>query len=153
MNIRKEGYSPGKVPQNVKYVGFSQPGGAIPLERGKWKLCVGGVWGLCIYTGIRDTRAGTRRRTRVGARLWPQDSKIGRKPNTRLTIREGKRLNVNLLRFAMQYLAGEFRESRRETGERNPAECGTSAMLSARLSACLSKANNHPPHPSPLPRS
>lgn len=153
MNIRKEGYSPGKVPQNVKYVGFSQPGGAIPLEGGKWELCVGEEWGLCIYTGIRDTRAGTRRRTRVGARLWRRDSKIGRKPNTLLTIREGKPLNVNMLRFAMQYLAGEFRESQGERGERNPAECGTSAMRSARLLMCAQKANNHLPHLSPIPLS
>lgn len=149
MNIHKEGYSPGKIPQNGKHAWFSQPGGAIPLDGGKWELCVGGVWGLCIYAGIRVTRAGTRRRTRVGARLWPRDSKIGRKPNTLLTIRDGKRLNVNMLRFAMQYLAGEFRESRRETGNGNPAECGTSAMRSARLLLCARMANNPPLHPSP----
>lgn len=153
MNIRREGYSPGKVPQNVKDAWFSQPGGAIPLDGGKWELCVGGVWGLCIYTGIRDARAGTRRRTRVGARLWRRDSKIGRKPNTRLTIREGKPLNVNMLRFAMPNVAGEIEELRRETGKRNPAECGTSAMRSALLPVCLRKVNNHPLHPSPLPRS
>lgn len=149
MNIPKEGYSTGKVPQNVKDAWFSQPGGAIPLERGKWELCVGGEWGLCIYAGMRDAQAGTRRRTRVGARLWPQDSKIGRKPNTLLTIREGKPLNVNTLRFATSNVAGEIEELRRETGKGNHAECGTSAMRSARLSACLSKANNHPPHPLP----
>lgn len=153
MNIPKEGYSPGKVPQNVKYVGFSQPGGAIPLERGKWELCVGGVWGLCIYVGMRDARAGTRRRTRVGVKLWPQDSKIGHKHNTLLTIREGKPLNVNTLRFAMSNVAGEIEESRREIGKGNHAECGTSAMRSARLLVCLRQANNHPLHPSPLPRS
>lgn len=146
MNIPKEGYSPGKVPQNVKDAWFSQPGGAIPLERGKWELCVGGEWGLCIYAGMRDAQAGTRRRTRVGARLWRWDSEIGRKPNTLLTIREGKLLNVNTLRFAMSNVAGEIEELRRETGKRNPAECGTSAMRSARLSACLSKANNPPSH-------
>lgn len=149
MNIPKQGYSPGKVPQNVKHAWFSQPGGAIPLDGGKWELCVGGVWGLCIYVGMRDTRAGTRRRTRVGARLWRRDSKIGRKPNTLLTIRDGKRLNVNMLRFAMQYLAGQFGELRRETGERNPAECGTSAMRSVLPFVCPSEANNPPLHPSP----
>lgn len=153
MNIPKEGYSPGKVPQNVKYVGFSRPGGSAPHEIGKWELCVGGVWGLCIYVGMRDARAGTRRRTRVGARLWRRDSEIGRKPNAQLTIREGKPLNVNTLRFAMPNIAGEIEELRRETGERNPAECDTSAMRSARLSAYLSKANNPPSHPSPIPRS
>ena len=149
MNIPNEGYSPRKVPQNVKHAWFSQPGGATPLEGGKWELCVGGVWGLCIYTGIRAARRGARRRTRVGARLWRRDSKIGRKPNTRLTIREGKHLNVNMLRFATQYLAGQFRESRREIGNGNPAECGKSAMRSARSFACPSEANNHPPHPLP----
>lgn len=149
MNIHKEGYSPGKIPQNVKYVGFSQPGGSAPHEIGKWELCVGGEWGLCIYMGIRDTRAGTRRRTRVGARLWRRDSEIGRKPNALLTIRECKPLNVNTLRFAMPNIAGEIEELRREIGERNPAECVTSAMRSAHPSACLREANNHPPHPSP----
>lgn len=149
MNIPKEGYSPRKVPQNGKYVGFSRPGGSAPHEIGKWELCVGGVWGLCIDVGMRDARAGTRRRTRVGVKLWPQDSKIGHKPNTLLTIREGKTLNVNMLRFAMPNIAGEIEELRRETGERNPAECGTSAMRSACLLVCLRQANNHPPHPSP----
>lgn len=149
MNIPKKGYSPGKIPQNVNDAWFSQPGGAIPLDGGKWELCVGGVWGLCIYVGIRDTRAGTRRRTRVGARLWPQDSKIGRTSNTPLTIREDKPLNVNMLQFAMPNIAGEFEELRRETGKRNPAECGTSAMRSACLLVCLRQANNHPPHPLP----
>lgn len=153
MNIPKKGYSPGKIPQNVKDAWFSQPGGATPLDGGKWELCVGGVWGLCIYVGMRDARAGTRRRTRVGARLWPQDSKIGRKPNTLLTIRGCKSLNVNMLRFATSNVAGEIEELRRETGKGNPAECGTSAMRSARLLVCVQKANNHPLHPSPLPRS
>lgn len=149
MNIPREGYSHGKVPQNVKDAWFSQPGGAIPLDGGKWELRVGGVWGLCIYMGIRDTRAGTRRRTRVGARLWPQDSKIGRTSNTLLTIRGCKLLNVNMLRFATSNVAGEIEELRRETGKRNPAECGTSAMRSALLSVCLREANNPPLHPSP----
>jgi len=149
MNIPETIYSPQKVPQNASQTWFSQPGGDVPLERGKWELCVGGEWGLCIYAGMRDAQAGTRRRTRVGARLWPQDSKIDRKPNTRLTIREGKPLNVNTLRFAMPNIAGEIEELRRETGKRNPAECGTSAMRSARLYTCLPEANNHPPHPLP----
>ena len=149
MNIPREGYSPGKVPQNVKDAWFSQPGGAIPLDGGKWELCVGGVWGLCIDVGMRDARAGTRRRARVGVKLWSQDSKIGHKPNALLTIPEGKPLNVNTLRFAMPNVAGQFGQSRRETGKGNHAECGTSAMRSARLLLCASKANNHPLHPSP----
>ena len=153
MNIPKEGYSPRKVPQNVKHAWFSQPGGAIPLEGGKWALCVGGVWGLCIYTGIRAARGGARRRTRVGARLWRRDSKIGRKPNTLLTIREGKHLNVNMLRFAMSNIAGQFGESAQGKGNGNTAECGISAMRSARLLLCAQKANNPPSHPSPIPRS
>ena len=149
MNIPNEGYSPGKIPQNGKHAWFSQPGGATPLDGGKWELCVGGVWGLCIDAGIRVTRAGTRRRTRVGARLWRRDSKIGRKPNTRLTIREGKHLNVNMLRFATQYLAGQFWESEQGKGNGNPAECVKSAMRSARPSVCARKANNPPSHPLP----
>lgn len=153
MNIPNEGYSPRKIPQNVKHAWFSQPGGVIPLDGGKWELCVGGVWGLCIYAGIRVTRAGTRRRTRVGARLWRRDSKIGRKPNTRLTIHAHRTLNVNMLQFAMSNIAGQFRESAQGKGNGNPAECGTSAMRSARPSVCARKANNPPSHPSPLPRS
>jgi hypothetical protein len=81
--------------------------------------------------------------------LWPRDSKIGRKPNTLLTIREGKHLNVNMLRFAMPNIAGEIEELRRKTGKGNPAECGKSAMRSARPFACPSEANNPPSHPLP----
>jgi hypothetical protein len=48
MNIHKEGYSPGKIPQNGKHAWFSQPGGAIPLveENGScvWEECGGYVY-------------------------------------------------------------------------------------------------------------
>jgi len=112
-------------------------------------LCVGEEWGLCICVGMLAARAEARRRTRVGARLWPQDSKIGRKPNTLLTIRKRNDMKANRLQFHPLNIAGEIEELRRETGKRNPAECGTSAMRSARLLVCLRQANNPIPHPSP----
>ena len=153
MNIHKSIYSPGKAYQNAKQAWFSQPGWGVPADGGKWGLYVGEGWGLCIYAGICVTRAGTRRRTRVGARLWRWDSKIAAKHNTRLTIHAHRTLIANMLQFAMSNIAGRNEKFRQKKGNAERSECGISAMRFGSSSACLRMLNNHPSHPSPIPLS
>lgn len=153
MNIHKSIDSPGKAYQNAKQAWFSQPGGGVPADGGKWGLCVGEGWGLCTNAGICVTRAGTRRRTRVGARLWRRDSEIAPKPNTRLTICAHRTLIANMLQFAMPNIAGGNEKSKRKKGNAERSECGESAMRFCSSSDCSRKHNNHPPHPSPIPIS